>query len=52
MRYLKYLLVSLCSALFTAYAMLLLSAPSPLEATTMPPLTVKQDGNELGGCRS
>jgi hypothetical protein len=45
MRYLNYLLVSLSFALIATYAALWLSSPYPLEATTLPPLTVEQDGN-------
>ena len=50
MQYIKYLLVSLASALVAAYAALWLTAPSPLEkptSITLPPLTIQQEGDDL-----
>ncbi len=49
MTYLRYLCVALAASLVAAYSTLWVVSSSPLErhAATLPPLTVKQQGNDL-----
>ncbi|AYZ75734.1 hypothetical protein ACGHAZ_005802 [Pseudomonas aeruginosa] len=47
MRYLQLLLIALASALCATYIMLWLTKPAPLENTTIPPLMIKEEQNEL-----
>ena len=45
--YFKYLLIALASALASSYAVLWFVQPSPLETTTIPPLTLNEQSGEL-----
>lgn len=47
MRYLQLLLIALASALCATYIVLWLTKPAPLENTTIPPLMIKEEQNEL-----
>lgn len=47
MRYLKLPLIALVSALCATYIVLWLTKPAPLENTTIPPLMIKEEQNEL-----
>lgn len=49
MRYLKLPLIALVSALCATYIVLWLTKPAPLENTTIPPLMIKEEQNELLG---
>lgn len=47
MRYLKFLLTALASALCATYLVLWLTKPAPVENTTIPPLIFKEEQDEL-----
>ncbi|MBC9252830.1 hypothetical protein A9179_21405 [Pseudomonas alcaligenes] len=47
MRYLKMLLIALASALGATYLVLWFMKPAPLENTTIPPLIIKEEQDEL-----
>ncbi|WP_434077641.1 hypothetical protein [Pseudomonas aeruginosa] len=47
MRYINYLLIAVTSGLCATYSVLWLTKPSPLESTTIPPLTVHATQEEI-----